>query len=57
MLSVARDLAADPALAADAGAGGAGLAQPLERAASVGASLLALSVPLGVAGLVLRREE
>ncbi len=51
--AVARDLAADPVLAADAAAGGAGLAEPLERVASAGASLLALGAPLMAAGLAL----
>jgi hypothetical protein len=51
--SVALDLSTDPVIAADAGAGGAGLGEPLERAASVGASLAALGVPLAFAGLAL----
>jgi len=53
VLSASLDLAADPAIAADAGAGGAGLGELLERAASAGASLLALGVPLAVAGLAM----
>jgi hypothetical protein len=53
VLSASLDLAADPAIAADAGAGGAGLGELLERAASAGASLLALGVPLALAGLTM----
>jgi hypothetical protein len=53
VLSASLDLAADPAIAADAGAGGAGLGELLERAASAGASLLALGAPLALAGLAM----